>query len=181
MQQPRACSGCGSDELGLARAHVVGHSLGGLVAARFAASAPERVSRLVLIAPAGIGMRRSLRSFAVPLARAGLTSDAAFARLLVADALRTGLPRLARTGRALLVDDRLRDELAAILAPTLLVWGHRDPLVPPSLAAEFLAALPDARLHVVARAGHVPMWNRPAEIAEAIHEHLAAGVPDPDG
>jgi pimeloyl-ACP methyl ester carboxylesterase len=56
--------------------------------------------------------------------------------------------------------------------PTLLVWGDRDQLVPLAAADAFTAALPDARLVVVAGAAHVPMLERPDETAAALLDFL---------
>ena len=59
-------------------------------------------------------------------------------------------------------------ELAAVTAPTLLVWGARDGVVPVEEASTWLEGLPDARLIVIPGAGHVPMVESPVELAEAI-------------
>ena len=58
--------------------------------------------------------------------------------------------------------------------PTLLVWGDRDPLIPPHQAREFLDALPDARLELIAGAAHVPMLERPDELSRTVLEFLRA-------
>jgi pimeloyl-ACP methyl ester carboxylesterase len=160
------------DELELGRPHLVGHSLGGLVVARVAARAPHRVHGLVLIAPAGIGLRSSLVAHSLPLARALAGLRPQLAAAVTANALRTGPRRLIRTSRDLLADAALPGELRAVRAPTLLVWGERDSLVPARVAKQFLAELPHGRLHVVPRAGHVPMDEAPEEVAGAILGHL---------
>jgi pimeloyl-ACP methyl ester carboxylesterase len=59
-------------------------------------------------------------------------------------------------------------------APTLLVWGERDPLVPLRLAAEYERAIPDVRLVVLEGAGHVPMVERPEAFAHAVLAFLGA-------
>ena len=53
-------------------------------------------------------------------------------------------------------------------APTLLLWGEHDRLVPSRDAADWRDGLPDARLVVLANARHVPMLEAPEELAEAI-------------
>ncbi len=63
-------------------------------------------------------------------------------------------------------------ELAAVTAPTLLVWGARDGVVPIEEASIWLERMPDARLIVIPGAGHVPMVDSPVELAEAIRPFL---------
>jgi pimeloyl-ACP methyl ester carboxylesterase len=157
------------DEVG--RAHLVGHSLGGLVCARVAAERPDLVDRLVLVAPAGSLPRRSFHGHALPLAAAMLTTTPSFLRLVVADSLRAGPRTVWRAARELLHEDLLPD-LHAITAPTLLVWGARDPLVPPSVGELFRAELPHARLELIAGASHVPMVERPTEFCRLLTEFL---------
>lgn len=86
---------------------------------------------------------------------------------MATDALRAGPWTLWRAARDMLADD-VRADLAAVRAPTLLVWGERDALVPPTLAASFADTLPDTRLALLPRAGHVPMQERPGDFAAAV-------------
>ena len=162
-----------AEALGLERPHLVGHSLGGAVCARAAALWPERVDRLLLAAPAGLLERRRALQYALPIASALRHASPRFLPVLAADALRAGVPTLYRAGTQLLGDDGLRGELDRIAAPTLLVWGERDPLVPPQLAEEYERAIPHTRRVVLAGAGHVPMAERPREFADAALEFLA--------
>jgi len=153
------------------RAHLIGHSLGGLVAARVAARRPDLVDRLVLVAPAGALPRRSLPAHALQLAHALRHTSPQFARLLFGDALRGGPRTLWQAARDLL-DDDVVPELEQIHAPTLLVWGSHDPLVPPALGELFRGAIPNAELVLVEGARHVPMLERPAEFATLVDEFL---------
>jgi pimeloyl-ACP methyl ester carboxylesterase len=164
------------DHLGIERTHLVGHSLGGLVAARVAARAPERVDRLALVAPAGVGLPRSVLALGLPLARTILTLRPAFVPLLAHDSLRVGPLALLGRAREVLAEDELREELRLVRAPTLLLWGERDRLVPAALAERFLAELPDARVEIVPRAGHVPMEDAPEVVAAALLAHLRPGT-----
>jgi pimeloyl-ACP methyl ester carboxylesterase len=151
---------------------LVGHSLGGLLAARVAATRPELVERLVLIAPAGIPVRGRL-AHALPLAHALAQMGPRFAPVLVRDALRAGPVGLWAGARAAVTTD-LRDDLTHLRARTLLVWGERDHLVPVSSADAWAAALPDARVELIAGAGHVPMVERPEELSRVLRDFLAA-------
>lgn len=156
------------DRDGIERAHLVGHSLGGMICARAAASAPDRIARLVLIAPAGVPTGRHLVGHAGPLARS-LAQVPEYGPRIALDALRAG-PALLRAALYAVSHD-LRAELAQVEAPTLLVWGERDHLMPPRLADEWQHALRDARV-VLVPAGHVPMWDAPAELAAAVLDFL---------
>ena len=163
------------DAAGIARTHLVGHSLGAFVCARLAARRPELVDRLVLVAPAGVPERSLVRSV-VPLAAGLRSASPAFLRLLVTDALRAGPLTVLRAARDLL-DDDLRDELERVCVPTLLVWGGRDPIVPFRQARTFRALLPDARLVVLRDARHVPMVEQPAAFNDAVTAFLAGREP----
>jgi pimeloyl-ACP methyl ester carboxylesterase len=156
------------EQLELERPHLVGYSLGGAVCARAAALWPDAVGGLVLVAPAGLLQRRRVHQHALPLLAAASHIRPSFVRVVAADSLRAGVVTLYRAATQLLGDDALRDDVARITAPTLLVWGERDRLVPLRLAREYERALPHARLVVLPGAGHVPMADRPAEFAEAV-------------
>ena len=146
---------------------VAGHSLGGLVAARVAALRADLVRRLVLIAPPGIRPRRSMVPYLWPLAVTVARSRPALLRRLTADALRAGPRNLVRGGRHVSTAD-VRADLESVVAPTLLVWGARDPIVPPLEGRVWCEALRDARLVVLSRAGHVPMIDAADELADVI-------------
>ena len=171
------------DAAGLESAALVGHSMGGVICARLAARAPGRVTRLVLVAPA-VDLRPSIAAWALPLSRAAFEMSPHLASLLVADALRTGPVGLARAALDLLADTSAGDGIAAVRAPTLVVWGERDPLVPARGAAALGDRIPGARVHLMPRTGHVPMVEAPGEFARVVGEHLAGGgggapVPEP--
>jgi pimeloyl-ACP methyl ester carboxylesterase len=146
---------------------VAGHSFGGLVAARVAASRPDLVRRLVLIAPPGMRPRSSMVPYLWPLAVTVARSRPALIRRLTADALRAGPRNLVRGGRHVSTAD-VRTDLDSVVAPTLLVWGARDTIVPPGEGRDWCEALADARLVVLPRAGHVPMIDAADELADVI-------------
>jgi pimeloyl-ACP methyl ester carboxylesterase len=155
---------------GLEQVDLVGHSMGGLICARLAAARPELVGRLVLIAPAGIAPGSRMRHV-VPLLRALRRSSPALLPLLVRDGLRTGPRTLWRAAGELLEAD-IRAHLSEIRAPTLLIWGGRDVLLPPGLAEVFRSEIADARLVVLERAGHVPMFDAAEDVSRELTEFL---------
>jgi pimeloyl-ACP methyl ester carboxylesterase len=150
------------DAAALERVDLAGHSLGGLVTAELAAHRGERTRRLVLVAPAGIPCGRSVPARAVPLLRSLNDIRGSFA-MVAADALRAGPFALTR-GAAFVSNHDLREELPEVRAPTLLVWGDRDRLVPIRIAEEWQQLLPTSRLARLS-CGHVPMLEAPDDLA----------------
>ena len=143
---------------------LVGHSLGGLRAAQVAATTP--VHALVLVAPGGIPSGRSL---VVEMLATVSATTPRFVPLVAWDALRWGPLGLLRYG---LVGARTRVDLTQIRAPTLLVWGEHDNLVPTRLAEDWHAAIPGSRLVIIPRAKHVPMFETPSAFVEVLLEFL---------
>ena len=166
------------DAAGLGPVDLVGHSLGGLVAAELAATEPARVRRLALVAPAGIPCGRGLVGRSLPLLRE-LYDVRAELPTIVADAFRAG-PTTLLHGAVYVWERDLRAELGAIEAPTLLVWGDRDRLVPARVAEEWQARLPRSRF-VQLPCGHVPMWEAPDELAHSLLGFLCDQLPDDPG
>lgn len=163
------------DAAGIERAPVVGHSLGGLLAAQLGARRPDAVERLALVDPAGVPSGRGLLGHALPLAAALRAARPELLSVVVRDGVRTGPASLLR-GALYAVGADLRPELEAIEAPTLLVWGEDDGLVPARLAEEWERRLRDVRLVRLAGAGHVPMFDAPAELARVLLDFLEEGA-----
>lgn len=156
----------------IAPCHIVAHSMGGHVTIRLAARHPGLVRRLVLVAPAIISGHRRLLAYPRALVVAGRALSPSFLPLLALDMLRAGPSTILRAARSLLAED-VRKALRAVVAPTLLVWGERDALVPPSLGTLMCAQLPDARLLVLPGAGHVANYDRPDRFNAATLAFLA--------
>jgi pimeloyl-ACP methyl ester carboxylesterase len=166
------------DAAALGRVDLAGHSLGGLVAAEFAARRRDRTRRLILVAPAGIPCGRSVPARAVPLLRT-LKDVRPSLATVAADALRAGPFALAR-GIAFVSTHDLREELRRVRAPTLLVWGERDRLVPVRIAAEWQQLLPASRLTWLS-CGHVPMLEAPCDLARCMVGFLDEELVDDSG
>ena len=165
------------EAVGLQSAHLVGHSMGGYVCVRLAGRRPEAVRSLVLVAPAGVPTGRSMFGYLSPLLSAVRYATPYFLPVLLYDALRTGPVTLWRAARDLLAED-VRGDLQRIEAPTLLIWGENDTLVPPAVGTVLREEIPDSRLLILNGAAHVPMFDRPDEFNAALLTFLAG---DPVG
>lgn len=172
----------------------VGFSLGAIAALALAAEAPERIAALVLIAanardvPSEMhGLRRAL-ALSPPGQLVGETlwpHSVAPARLHD-HALRAAIRAMAeeapagtlqrQTELALTRPDR-RPLLPHLALPTLVIGGAEDGIAPPELQAEIAAAIPGARLHVIAGAGHFVPLEDPVACSLALAEWV--GVTDP--
>ena len=160
------------EAVGLRGAHLVGHSMGGYLSLRLAARRPEAVRRLVLVDPAGMPSHRTMLGHLGPLLQSARYARPTFLPVLVRDALYAGPFTLLRATRDLLAED-VRDDLRRVEAPTLLVWGGRDPLIPPSIGDLMRAEIPDSRLLVIERAGHNPMFDSPGDFNGALLAFLS--------
>lgn len=182
--------------LGLVRAHVAGHSLGGQIALRMAAEAPERVGRLALLASAPVRQARSdavlrhclaLRGPGLPpdlwlrglfpwLFHPRLYENPAAVEAMVAGSL--AYPH-AQTPAAMARQIEAWDRMAvasapsALLPPTLALLAGDDLLLPPAVARAALAPLGPVRIVEVAGAGHSVHWDAPEAVARHLLAHLA--------
>ncbi len=158
--------------VGLDKAHLVGHSMGGYICLQLATQQPEVVRRLVLVSPAGVPAGRSLLGHLVPLLLTARYAARSFLPVLAYDAVRTGPVTLLRVARDLLAED-VRENLHFIEAPTLLIWGEKDPLISPSAGDLLQKEIPGSSLILLKNAGHVPMFERPREFNAALLLFLA--------
>ena len=173
------------EELGLGLSHVLGHSYGGMLAAELAAHRAERVDRLALVAPLGLWLDEApVADFFMltpterdPLLWHDPESEVAKnygARpedpheRMEADLDRT--KTLSAIGKFVwpIPDKGLTKRAHRITAPTLLLWGDSDGIVPPVYGPAFQELLPNATLEVIAKCGHIPQMERPAEFLTAV-------------
>jgi pimeloyl-ACP methyl ester carboxylesterase len=145
--------------------------MGGLITALFAAQWPERVTGLVLAAPAIALAHKSVTAFLPLIGREALYLRPGFVPTLVWDTARAGLFTLLRASREMLSMD-VRNELAHIRTPCLLVWGDRDPLIPVALSRSVQAQISDSRLCVLPGAGHIVMYDQAGQFNRAVLEFL---------
>lgn len=174
------------EALGLSKPIVVGHSMGGMIAAEMAAIAPNDVERLALICPAGIWLDDhpipdlfALLPYELPpllfhdveagtkLMTAGLDfSNLEFLKgYLIQNARQLGM-----AGKILFpIPDRgLSDRLYRIKAKTVLIWGDSDKLIPPVYAQEFKKGIANSELVSVPEASHMVPVEKTEQVVAAI-------------
>ncbi|MGE0572456.1 MAG: alpha/beta fold hydrolase [Dehalococcoidia bacterium] len=174
---------------GVGPVDVIGHSLGGMLAAEFAAICPQLTRRLVLVDAYGLWMddiqvldpfvlneaELKAKKWANP--EAGLVEPSIF----VADPANPGAAPLQRSKNLSVatkfmwpIPDRgLRGRLGYVEAPTLVVHGEQDGLVPVAYADEFARLIPGAKVARIAGAGHLPMVECEDAFVEAVEGFLA--------
>jgi pimeloyl-ACP methyl ester carboxylesterase len=174
------------DALGLERPILVGHSMGGMIAAEMAAIAPREIERLILIAPAGLWLDDhpvadvfSKMPHELP---ALLFHDPDFGEQVMTAGADFGDPKflegfvirnarqLAMAGKLLFpIPERgLVDRLYRIRAKTTIVWGESDRMIPPAHGHAFCRGILGAELIRVPSAGHMVIIEQPEAIVAAI-------------
>jgi pimeloyl-ACP methyl ester carboxylesterase len=182
------------DTLGLDAPTVVGTSLGGWMAAELATRYPDRVGRLVLVNPAGLYIRgaeikdifgRGPDEMAEDLfadqSQPMAVMMKAFAQMDQADVTfemvapqYQMLAAVARLGwDPYLHDPKLRKRLHRVTAPTLVVRGAQDTLIPAAHAETYVSEIPGARLETVEGAAHLLPIEKPAELAALVGSFCA--------
>jgi len=157
---------------GLPRAAVLGHSLGGQVAVELADRFPQRVARLVLVAPTVDRAARTAGREVLRLLADSYREPPALVALAAWDYLAAGPRRIAATLRFALAD-AIERKLPWIDAPALVVRGRRDPVVSQRWAEEVARRLPAGELAVFARAAHALPFSAPGELAALVGRFLA--------
>lgn len=175
------------DRLGVQRFAIAGNSLGGEVAWRIAAQAPQRVNKLVLVDAAGYPLDGANIPLGWQIARLpvlGRLTEHVLPRPVIVQGLAAVYGDPARITEPLV--DRyfeltLREgnraalvqraqtwtpaegvaKVTGVTAPTLVLWGGRDRIIPPAHAQRFAADIPGARVQVFEDLGHVPQEEDP--------------------
>jgi len=173
------------DALDIAKAHVVGLSLGGMTAQAFALRHPERLDRLVLMATAAhlpppegwLARARTVRAQGM-----GAILEAVIPRWFTPPFIRQAPDRVAAVRERFLANDPrgyarcceaiaamdLRPDISRIAAPTLILAGADDPATPVAMMAEIRDLISGAEMHVVPEAAHLLA----VEQADPVAQHL---------
>jgi pimeloyl-ACP methyl ester carboxylesterase len=184
------------DAEGVTRAHVVGMSMGGMIAQEVALRMPERVRSLVLISTYAAPDEWALRALSLRrrvLHGLGFRDQFALGVLLVFS------PRTLRTAPALVsgLEERIladppaadaylsqldfclahdaRDRLAGLQAPALVLVGEEDALTTRWVARDLAALIPGAALEEVPETSHALIWEAPQAVAEVV-DRFVSGV-----
>ncbi len=186
------------DQLRVPRFAIAGHALGGEIAWRTAWLAPERVTRLVLVDASGLDIEPASLPIGLVAARVPLLNRLGawmLPRALVAASLHQvyGDPArvddarverhyelLLREGNRAALVQRLQQQrrgehaerLRELKLPTLILWGGRDRLIPPSAAQRFRRDIHGSELVVFDDLGHVPQEEDPARTAAVVRAFL---------
>jgi len=183
------------DQLGISRTALVGNSIGGRIAWMLAAKHPQRVSALVLVSPDGFAspgfeygktsevpgmvqmMRYTLPKWLLRMNLVDAYADPAvmtpaltqrYHDLMLAPGSRDAL--IARMEQTVLVDPL--PLLHSITAPTLLLWGRKDGMIPFDNARDYLKAVPNSTLVALDGVGHLPQEEAPGPSALAVRIFL---------
>ena len=186
-----------ADQLGLKKFSVIGHSMGGKMAWSLAASQPDRVQALVLMAPDGFPEAKDIGSkpYEVPafmgliqyflpkyfvkksiepaFVDTGSLNDALVSRyydMLRAPGVRGAI--LARSNQTIYTDPVPR--LQKIKAPTLLIWGEQDQMIPSSNAQSYAGVLLNSTTVLVPKLGHLLQEEQPEKGLTAVTQFLDA-------
>jgi pimeloyl-ACP methyl ester carboxylesterase len=178
------------DALGLRQPHLVGHSMGGMIAAEMACVAPRDLGKLVLVGAAGLWMdERPIPDLFAMLPHQIV--EVLFADPQKGQALFTGgadlsdmealkefyvasQRRLAMAGKILfpIPNRRLAKRLYRLTAETLVLWGAADRLMVPAYAERWKSLIPNARVVTVDGAGHMLPYEQPEAFVSAVSAFL---------
>jgi len=176
--------------LGLTRPHLVGHSMGGMIAAEMACLAPNDLGKLVLVGAAGLWIPEQPIAdlfallpfefaqllFHDPIAGATmLTGGLDFTNLqAVADFYIGNAKRMGVAGKILypIPNRGVARRLYRVTAETLVLWGSSDQLIPPVYAEKWKRLLPNARAVQIDNAGHMLPYERPDAFAAEVSTFL---------
>ena len=178
------------EALGLARPYLVGHSMGGMIAAEMAAVAPHDLDRLALVAAAGLWIEEHpipdifalLPGQLVELlfqdpdkGQALLTGGVDFSDMEAFKTFYLGQQRrLAMAGKILfpIPNRRVSKRLYRVTAKTLVLWGEADRLIVPAYAQRWARLIPGATVQMIPDAGHMLPYEQPETFVDALTRFL---------
>ncbi len=176
--------------LGLSKPHLMGHSMGGMIAAEMACLAPNDLNKLILVSSAGLWINEhpipDLFSFLPHEFATYLFHDRTQGEAMLTGGLDLQNPaalkefylgnskRLSMAGKILfpIPNRRLSKRLYRLTAPTLVVWGKSDTLIPPVYADRFKTLIPHAEVVQIAEAGHMVPYEQAEAFVAAVTRFL---------
>ena len=172
------------DAMGVERCVMIGHSMGGVLAASVATQQPDRVAGLGLVSSIGMTIHQGFRSFRPGLTRTLVTTPvlSTLARPLIVRGFRAaGFPpgvswaAMQHTLRCAAAIDfaENRSIFRAVQAPTLVAWTEDDALIEAAVSTELAAEMPDGPRLSWASGGHASVKSRAAELAEGLAAWLS--------
>ena len=179
------------DALGIEQCALVGNSMGGAMCIRATLRAPERIKRLVLMAPGGLedrevymnmrGIRRMLRCIYGPegITRAGMVKvfelqlydPSQIPESVIDERLAIALQQPIGVFKTMRIPDQ-SEQLSEITCPVLGFWGMDDQFCPPSGAPKVAGKCPDARVMLLSRCGHWVMVEQPEIFNKTVGDFL---------
>ena len=174
------------DALGLRQPHLVGHSMGGMIAAEMACLAPRDLGKLVLVGAAGLWMDEhpipDLFAMLPHQIADVLFTDPQKGQMLLTggadlsdmEALKdfyvASQRRLAMAGKILfpIPNRRLAKRLYRLTAETLVLWGAADRLIVPAYAERWKSLIPSARVQTIDGAGHMLPYEQPEAFVRTV-------------
>jgi pimeloyl-ACP methyl ester carboxylesterase len=178
------------EALGVRKPHLVGHSMGGMIAAEMAAVAPNDVAKLVLVGAAGLWidehpipdlyamLPHEYPKYLTHDPESGLkllTGGLDFSNLeVLAEFYIANSRRMAMAGKILfpIPNRRVSKRLYRVKAETLVVWGEDDALIPPVYGEQWKELIPGARLVKIREAGHLLPYEQPEVFVSAVSGFL---------
>jgi len=178
------------DALDLDRPHVVGHSMGGMIAAEMACLAPRQLAKLVLVASAGLWLDEhpipDLYTFQLHEFAQALFHDPARGAQLMTAGVDASSPdavkqfyiahsrRLSMAGKILFpIPNRgVANRLYRVRAETLVLWGASDALIPPVYATRWGELIRGAKVALVPEAGHMLPYEQPERFVAEVRAFL---------
>jgi len=187
------------DTLGFDEINLIGLSMGGSISAFFTSHVPKRVGKLVLIDPAGVrpvtfaGILRAALTLKIGDLALGLFGRKIMLKAVSSDfydpshitnfaqnyMLQMGYKGFMRAIVSTMRNGMIGDfsstykELGNIGIPVCVFWGREDRTVPFAHSRDLLAAIPQARFHVIEKCGHIPHYERPEEVNPLLMEFLS--------
>ena len=168
-------------ELGLGRVHLIGGFLGGWIAAEMAVMCPQALHTLTLVGTAGVRPADGEITDIFLLGEEGTLNLAIGDPSPIGAAIEAEEPNVRIRGREMTTrlcwkpymhSPSLIHLLPRVEVPALVVWGEHDRIVPVSAGERIADAMPNARLVMIAGAGHLPHIEKPEDVIPLLKKHM---------